>query len=75
MASNLQCLLETEITADGIRIEGHPYKAALKVIDSDTGREYEVLCCERCGNYSVAFHGEITHENDPAFYQVVEVGD
>jgi hypothetical protein len=74
MSDNWQCTLDTQVRADGVRIEGHPYKAALKVIDLDTDKEYEILCCERCGNYSVGFNGSITHSNDDAFYQVVQVG-
>lgn len=69
-----ECALETEIRDDGARIEGHPYKAKLKVIDHDTDREYEILTCDRCGHSSVAFSGEIHRDNDSSFDEVIEVG-
>lgn len=64
MDNAYQCLLATDFTKDGIKIEGHEYIAEVALTDLDTERVYFYDRCERCGNISTSFSSNWTKQVD-----------
>lgn len=52
------CLINSDITKDGIRIDGHSYVTVVAFEDLDTHRTYTIDQCSRCDYPIVAWTDE-----------------